>query len=180
MRKLPVAVATLGLLALACGEGETPSAPAASAAPSSSAPAPAASPPSAAPAAAGKVDPLAGRSKKEICLDHGLAMIQWSWDDLRSNFDGLCCGPDALNGEDICQFDWPFSDVPTCDAYDYLRNQIYARYGYPFKDKQWQEAFGTQPWYKRREDFDASWLSPAASRNIERLKQLKKDKEGCM
>lgn len=69
--------------------------------------------------------------------------------------------------------------MPPCSAYDDLRNGIHAWYGYPFGKAEWRERFEPFPWYQRREDFDASWLSPVAAANVDKLKQLKADKVGC-
>ncbi len=158
-------------LALACGDASTTTATAAAPPPSQ---------PSAQPAAAAApFDPLAGRSPAEICRDNGLALIKWDFDQLQQGFHGLCCGSDGIAGELACDLDWPFNDVPPCHAYDELRNHIFARYGYPFKGAEWQQAFGAQPWYQRRDDFDESWLSDAAKRNVDKLKQLKASGTGC-
>lgn len=169
MTRLPPAVVLLAVLALACGDSDAPSAPAPAAPP----------PPAPAPAAVAKVDPLAGKTTRQICEDNGLSMIKWSFEELQGNFRGLCCGADGLVDNPACELDWPFSDVPPCDAYDFMRNHIYARYGYPFKDPRFVQEFGSQDWYQKREDFNAEWLTPVASKNVETLKKLKADKVGC-
>lgn len=124
-------------------------------------------------------DPLAGKSVAEICADDTLALIRWDYDQLQTSFSELCCGVGKLEDDGRCELDWPFSDVPSCSAYDALRNGIYARYGYPFQDRYWGEHFGGQPWFQLREDFDSSWLSAAATTNVQRLKELKADKIAC-
>lgn len=124
-------------------------------------------------------DSLAGKSKREICEDNGLALIQWDFDTLQADFRGTCCGADGIQDDPICELDWPFSDVPPCSAYDAMRNHIYARYGYDFNDPTWEQEFEKRDWYVQRKDFDPSWLSPAAKKNVEKLKQLKKDKVAC-
>ncbi|RME22268.1 MAG: YARHG domain-containing protein [Deltaproteobacteria bacterium] len=166
------------VVALACGSAPssiTTPAPA-NAEPAA---APASTPSAEAHAAAPAFDPLAGHSLAEICRDRGLSLIKWDYDQLQRDFAKLCCGPDGIAGDIACDLDWPFSDVPPCHAYDELRNHIFARYGYPFRSAEWQETFGTQPWYQRRDDFDPSWLSEAAKRNVERLKQLKASQTAC-
>lgn len=125
-------------------------------------------------------DPLAGKSLKEICEDTGLQLVKWDFDALQADFRGLCCGPDGLVDEPWCELDWPFSDVPSCDAYDGMRNHVFARYGYDFQDARWEKEFEGRDWYVQRPDFDESWLSPEAVRNVAKLKQLKADKVGCM
>lgn len=164
----PPAVTLLALL-LACGGAEPAPGPTPPAATAPAATAPAAPPP----------DPLAGRSTREICEDNGLALIRWEFGTLQAGFQGLCCGPDGLQGDAVCEMDWPFNDVPPCSAYDALRNHVYARYGYDFTDPTWQGQFEGQPWYVQRKDFDPSWLSEVARKNVATLQQLKADKVAC-
>lgn len=140
---------------------------------------PAVTPPAPAPTAAPAVDPLLGKSKAEICADNGLSLIQWDFGTLQADFAGACCGPDGLPDEGICSLDWPFSDVPPCSAYDAMRNHIYARYGYDFQDQVWEQMFESQAWYQQRTDFDPTWLSATATRNVAVLQQLKADQVGC-
>jgi hypothetical protein len=125
--------------------------------------------------------PLAGKSLAQICKDDALLLIKEDVDQLmKKGFHQLCCengGP--LQGDDVCSLDWPFNDVPPCEVWDELRNDIYAKYGYPFKEEKWQRRYASDPSYKRREDFDASWLSPAASRNVETLKGYKSRTFSC-
>lgn len=156
------------------GSPTTPPAPATPATPATpAAPAPAA------PAAAA-VDPLAGKSLTDICSDQALSLVKWDYDQLASGFQGLCCGPGKLPADEgVCAMDWPFNDVPACEEYDRLRNSIYARYGYPFKDPRWKAEFERLAWYTRREDYSEAWLSTPAKANAARLKQLAADKVGC-
>ncbi len=171
---LRASLALLAGLSLACGDSDAPSA-SSSPAP---APAPATTPAPTAPQPG--VDPLAGKTTRQICEDNGLAMIKWSYEQLNTDFRSLCCGADGIQDDPVCELDWPFSDVPPCDAYDFMRNHIYARYGYPFKDPRFVQEFGTKDWYQKRDDFNAAWLSPVASKNVETLKKLKADKVACM
>jgi hypothetical protein len=122
--------------------------------------------------------PLEGKSVAEICSNDNLALIRWSFDELQNGFADLCCGDGGLD-DGRCELDWPFSDVPGCDVYDDMRNGIFARYGYPFKKKEWRQRFEKTSWYKKREDFNPQWVPQVASRNVEKLKQLKKQKTGC-
>ena len=166
MRPLLPTLGGLVAFALACGGDDTTAAlPAGAPAPAAVAPAP---------------DPLKGLSLAEICGDSGLALIKFDYQALSSDFAGTCCGPGGMpEDEGLCQMDFPFNDVPECSAYAYIRNSIYARYGYPFDKQEWVTAFGNMPWYTRRADFQEAWLSDTARANVARLQQLEKDKVGC-
>lgn len=120
-----------------------------------------------------KPDPLAGKSMKEICSDDVLLLTRYGWDDLRFKgaFKSNCCVAGALGvDDDRCELDWPSSDVPECDFFDELRNGVFARYGYVFKDARWQKHFGALPWYAPRADFDNAWLPAVAQANVLALK----------
>jgi hypothetical protein len=122
-------------------------------------------------------DPLAGRSQKDICNDDALLLLKYSYDDL-SKHDGFkknCCVKGALGDDDRCQLDWPSSDVPLCSNVDIWRNQLYALYGYQFKDPKYQKYFNALPWYRARSDFDPSWMPAVATKNVARLKALVKE-----
>lgn len=137
-----------------------------------------ASPP-ASPPAAPPLDPLAKQSVAQICADNGLSLIKWPYDTLAADFAGTCCGAGGLVENPACDLDWPFSDVPPCSAYDAMRNHIYARYGYDFKNRVYEAMFEHQPWYQQRADFDESWLSDVARANVAKLEQLKADHVNC-
>lgn len=161
-------------LLIACGSTPSVAPPAPSPQTPAAAPAPA--------AASGVPDPLAGRSLAEVCTDEGLLLIQHDLDALiAGRFHEVCCVPGGLEGDAAisCELDWPFNDVPPCDAWDHMRNHIYARYGYPFTKPTYQQRFGSQPWYTRRDDFDASWMSEVARRNVKALEKKKADKAMC-
>lgn len=169
MRKTTFVLVNLAVLALACGgsdEAEQPPVPQ-----ELDAELERPNPPA---------DPLAGKSTRELCEDQGLMLIKWEFEALQADFKGICCGPDGLQDEPWCELDWPFSDVPPCDAYDGMRNHIYARYGYDFQDPRWEQEFERRDWYQQRQDFDEGWLSPVAVKNVATLKQRKADKVGCM
>ena len=126
-------------------------------------------------------NPLAGKSVYEICASAGLSLIQWSFDVRQQN--DVCCGDERTDQEreDLsCELDWPSSDVPSCDMYDEMRNEIFARYGRAFKTPKWQKYFGKTSWYKVNKEFSYDWLTPVAKANIDALKNMKKEKRGCI
>ena len=126
-------------------------------------------------------DPLDGRTLKEICEADGLLLIKWPYAKIQSEFSTLCCTAGGLSSDDYrCELDWPFSDVPSCSAYDEMRNEIFARYGRAFKTPKWQKTFGATDWYNIRSDFSNDWLSDVAKKNIELLIQNKANKVACM
>ncbi|MEQ1564171.1 MAG: YARHG domain-containing protein [Myxococcota bacterium] len=129
--------------------------------------------------ATGVPDPLAGLDAAEICTSDELLMLKYGFDALQGGKCAEVCCPEGKEEHWCCGLDWPFSDVPSCDAYAYMRNGIFARYGYPFTEEKWSEAFGAAPYYRRREDFDAAWLSPVAKRNVDVLKDKEDRHEGC-
>ena len=124
-------------------------------------------------------DPLKGKSLKEICSSYFLSLIKWRYSELQSGFSKICCTKEGLGNDLPCGLDWPFSDTPSCSAYDELRNGIMASYGYPFPSKQWKEHFAEESWYQPREDYSESWLSAPATENIATLMHLKKTKAYC-
>ncbi|MEP6849215.1 MAG: YARHG domain-containing protein [Acidobacteriota bacterium] len=52
-----------------------------------------------------------------------------------------------------------------------LRNEIYARHGRVFKDKDLQKYFDSQAWYKANPDFKDDQLSEVETANLTKLKQ---------
>ena len=126
-------------------------------------------------------DPLEGKTLKDICESSGLLLIKWPFEQIQSEFSALCCTTGGLSSDDfLCMLDWPFSDVPSCSAYDEMRNEIFARYGRAFKTPKWQKTFGATDWYSIRSDFSNDWLSEVAKKNIELLVQKKANKVACM
>ena len=79
-----------------------------------------------------------------------------------------------------CMMDWPFNDVPSCKAYDIMRNSIFARYGYRFKSEQWKKHFATISWYQPKADYTEQWLSETAKQNVTTLKMRANNKIGCV
>lgn len=129
--------------------------------------------------ATGTPDPLAGLDAAQICESNELLMVKYSFEELQGGRCAeVCC---AAVGEEhwCCGLDWPFNDVPECDSYAHMRNGIFARYGYPFTDEKWKEAFADASYYRRREDFDAAWLTPVAKKNIDILKEKEDAHVGC-
>lgn len=130
--------------------------------------------------AVGKVDPLAGLTDRDLCAG-GAAQLMLKYDlkALQAGKCGeVCCAVDAEHW--CCNMDFPFNDVPPCDAWAVFRNELFARYGYPFTEQRWREEFEDESWYTRREDFDSSWLSPVVSANVATLQAYEKEKQGCM
>ena len=104
-------------------------------------------PPAQKPATNSRFDPLQGKSLPEVCSADGLLLIKWPYTKIQNEFRALCCSEGGLSADaDQCEMDWPFSDVPKCDAYDALRNEIFARYGRAFQSKKWQTWFGSTDW----------------------------------
>jgi hypothetical protein len=118
-------------------------------------------------------DPTAGKSMRDICNDDALLLTKFKWADLRENgaFTRNCCVKGALGeDDDRCQLDWPSSDMPECGFFDELRNGIFARYGYVFKEPKWQQHFGAKDWYQPRSDFSNAWVPKIAADNATALK----------
>ena len=53
-----------------------------------------------------------------------------------------------------------------------LRNEIYARHGRVFKDKELQKYFEAQPWYRPNPDFKDEMLSETESKNLAVIKEV--------
>ena len=111
----------------------------------------------------------------ETCGDACALLTLYSYDELVANACKICKKHDNT----FCEMDFPFSDVPTCDAYDELRNCIYARFGYVFAKPKWQQQFGKLPWYKPDPSFTEAKLPPVAKANAQKLKDLKAKRQGC-
>lgn len=54
----------------------------------------------------------------------------------------------------------------------YMRNEILARHGYPFKKPHYQEYFRSQIWYVENPDFEYGMLSSIEMENVETIKKL--------
>jgi len=124
-------------------------------------------------------DPLLGQGRNQVCKSDALLLIKHPVAELENTgWTKFCCGDNPVF-EGRCELDWPSSDVPSCDLWDDLRNQIYARYGYPFQGKKWQAWADKQAWYERREDFQERWLSDTARANIATLKRYAETEHHC-
>lgn len=122
-----------------------------------------------------KPEPVASLGMQEVCNDEALLLLKYGWDDLRGDlFKKVCCVKGALGKDDgRCEdFDWPSSDMPECDYFDTIRNDIFARYGFIFKEAKWLKRYSEQAWYTPRADFDASWMPAIANKNVASLKKL--------
>jgi formylglycine-generating enzyme required for sulfatase activity len=111
----------------------------------------------------------------ETCGDACSLLTLYSYDELAANACKICKKHDKT----FCEMDFPFNDVPSCDAYDELRNCIFARFGYVFAKPKWQQQFGKLPWYKPDPAFTEAKLSPVAKANVQKLKDLKAKRQGC-
>ncbi len=111
----------------------------------------------------------------ETCADACALLTRVSYDELTKNACGLC----KKHDDTFCTMDFPFSDVPSCEAYDELRNCIFARFGYVFSKPKWREQFGKAPWYKPDPSFTEAKLPAVAKSNVQKLKDLKAKKQGC-
>ena len=58
------------------------------------------------------------------------------------------------------------------DTLALIRNEILARYGYPFQKEKYRDYFGSKSWYTRNENFNYSMLSSLEMENIELIKKL--------
>jgi hypothetical protein len=112
----------------------------------------------------------------EECSDVVL-LTRYAFDDLaQGRFCSLCEGKDGR----ACIMDWPFNDVPPCQAYEAMMNTIYAYYGRPFTTSKWKNHFAQEPWYKADPSYRDSRLSPMARRNVEFLRKKARSRDGCL
>lgn len=103
-------------------------------------------------------------------------LTHYRYEDLqKGKYCDLCSGADPM----ACVLDWPFSDVPPCQALDGLRNSIYAYYGRPFASDLWKVRFGAESWYKPDPDYTDDRLDDLARHNVEVLKKLSDTGTGC-
>lgn len=59
----------------------------------------------------------------------------------------------------------------------YIRNEILARYGFPFKTKKYRDHFNNQDWYYPDQSFEYSWLSNLEMDNVELIKKVEQEKQ---
>jgi formylglycine-generating enzyme len=111
----------------------------------------------------------------EICGDPCALLTRFAYDDLVANACKICGKVD----DTFCTVDFPWNDVPSCDAYDELRNCVYARFGYVFSKPRWQQQFASRPWYRADPAFSEAKLPSVVRANVQKLKELKAKRQGC-
>ena len=114
-------------------------------------------------------------ANEQTCGDACALLTLYAYDDLAANACKICKDYDKT----FCGMDFPFGDVPGCDAYDELRNCVFARFGYVFSKPKWQQQFGKLPWYRPDPAFTEAKLPPVAKANVQKLKDLKAKRQGC-
>lgn len=102
-------------------------------------------------------------------------LTRYDFEHVQQNICTLCGSVDEM----YCSLDWPFSDVPSCDEYDKMRNGLYAYYGRAFQTEKWKTYFAGQSWYQTNPGYDDSMLSPQAARNAVLLKKMATEGTGC-
>ena len=127
----------------------------------------------------GKADHKAGERYrplgKGMCTPDCRLLTAYTFDEVIEHYCTLCGAHDDM----ACVMDWPANDVPGCEIWDYYRNCIYATYGRPFEHKQWQDAFGKQPWYQVDPGYTDAKLSPTAKINVDDAQRRKANKVMC-
>ena len=112
---------------------------------------------------------------KAMCTPDCRLLTVYSFDEVQANYCALCGAHDEM----ACTLDWPTSDVPSCEIWDYYRNCIYATYGRPFEKEQWKQAFGSQPWYRPDPGYSDAKLSAMAKANVDEAQRRKAAKVMC-
>ena len=59
------------------------------------------------------------------------------------------------------------------EALDYMRNEIYARHGYSFANKEWAQSFATLAWYMPCSTNVDAQLTSIEKTNIDRIKKIR-------
>ena len=54
----------------------------------------------------------------------------------------------------------------------FMRNEILARHGYPFKKEAYRNYFESMPWYTRNENFEYGMLNSIEMENVETIKKI--------
>lgn len=67
-----------------------------------------------------------------------------------------------------------FTDHLSLEDLEYMRNEIYARHGFKFKDQAWAKTFAIYSWYKPKRSNVNSLLTPVEKQNLELIKQVEK------
>jgi hypothetical protein len=112
---------------------------------------------------------------KSMCTPDCRLLTVYSFDEVQANYCALCGAHDEM----ACTLDWPTSDVPSCEIWDYYRNCIYATYGRTFEKEQWKAAFRDQPWYTPDPGYSDAKLSAMAKANVEEAQRRKAAKVMC-
>jgi hypothetical protein len=60
----------------------------------------------------------------------------------------------------------------------YMRNEIYADYGYIFKDKKWKEVFDKKYWYKPQYENVDKFLTEIDKYNLAIIREVEKNMQG--
>jgi len=58
----------------------------------------------------------------------------------------------------------------------FMRNEILARHGYPFKTEKYRDHFSVMPWYTRNENFAYSMLNSVEMENVETIKAIEESR----
>jgi hypothetical protein len=112
---------------------------------------------------------------KAMCTPDCRLLTVYTFDEVQANYCALCGAHDEM----ACTLDWPTSDVPTCEIWDYYRNCIYATYGRTFEKEQWKAAFRDQPWYTPDPGYSDAKLSAMAKANVDEAQRRKAAKVMC-
>lgn len=68
-------------------------------------------------------------------------------------------------------------DLLSSNDIDYMRNELFADYGYKFKSERWRYIFEDQPWYQPKADeIPIEWLSTIEKRNLKLILAYKAKK----
>jgi hypothetical protein len=121
------------------------------------------------------------------CSDACALLTLYAYDELTQHACEICsddnnrafCETGAFGDSGLVTEDFPFSASTPCDAYDELRNCIFARFGYTFSKPKWQKRFGGLPWYRRDPAFNPAKLPPVVKANVQKLKELATERRGC-
>lgn len=120
-------------------------------------------------------DPAPAPASAAECKDTCMLLARLSFDEVQKNICTLCGAHDPI----ACELDWPSSDVPACNHWDYLRNCIFARQGHVFSNPTWKAAFKKKAWYQPNPKFKPEDLPQVAKDNVARLLKYKKTKHAC-
>lgn len=83
---------------------------------------------------------------------------------------------DALKEDEY--FNYMQYDHLSVEDLDIMRNEIYARYGYKFKNEKWKKHFSACSWYKAEFDNVDNKLTEVEKHNVQVILDMKKKLEG--